>query len=449
MDPAALQPAVESLSLLPVLRPFCRAYYSSDEIRERQYSLPSQTKVNHLASFGPVRNLVIFSMFIQSGWCTTPLIAQELPSKTGKTPAGHQDLSPPDNDRPQQQSQKKSNPPENKSKRGEIVMAPLPISSPALGTGIVPVLGYIFPLTKSDSISPPSVIGGVGLVTDNGSQAFAVYGDFYFKQNTYRATTVYANGNLNYNLYGIGIAAGTADLKIPLKQKGQVLFVEGLRRLGWDFFLGIRFVSGNSTVTVRSGTDEIPPPPDIGLQTGLTSLGAHLQRDTRPNRFYPRAGMLLNFTADVFAESLGSKYSFQSYRFSFSKYWSITDKQIIAYNLGVCGTGGKPPFYGNCIYGTNNQLRGYTAGRYLDRYMVSTQVEYRLELPWRFGVVAFGGIGEVVPGADQLLQGKNLLPAGGGGIRFQLSKKYHVNIRGDAAAGKNSHTWALGVGEAF
>jgi outer membrane protein assembly factor BamA len=159
--------------------------------------------------------------------------------------------------------------------------------------------------------------------------------------------------------------------------------------------------------------------------------------------------MLLNFTADFFAEALGSKYSFQSYRFNFSKYGSLSKKQVLACNLGVCGTGGQPPFYGNCIYGTNNQLRGYTAGRYLDRYMISTQLEYRLELPMRFGVVGFGGIGEVVPNGDQLLRSKNFLPAGGGGVRFALSKKYRVNLRADVAVGKNSHTWAMGVGEAF
>jgi len=31
---------------------------------------------------------------------------------------------------------------------------------------------------------------------------------------------------------------------------------------------------------------------------------------------------------------------------------------------------------------------------YLDRYMVVTQLEYRLVLPKRFGLVGFGGIGE-------------------------------------------------------
>jgi outer membrane protein assembly factor BamA len=160
-------------------------------------------------------------------------------------------------------------------------------------------------------------------------------------------------------------------------------------------------------VTHRSSGDETPGaslPPDIGLHSSLRALGLRVNRDTTPNRFYPIKGMMLDFTADIFDEALGSKYSFQAYRFTFNKYGSLTDKQILAYNLFICGTGGQPPFYGNCIYGTNNELRGYTAGRYLDRYMFATQLEYRLSLPKRFGLVGFGGIGEVIPGSSQILK---------------------------------------------
>jgi hypothetical protein len=54
-----------------------------------------------------------------------------------------------------------------------------------------------------------------------------------------------------------------------------------------------------------------------------------------------------------------------------------------------------------------------------------------------------------VPDGDQLFRSKNFLPGGGGGIRFALSKKYHVNLRVDSAIGRNNRTWAMGVGEAF
>jgi len=331
-----------------------------------------------------------------------------------------------------------------------IVVAPLPISSPAIGTGIIPVLGYIFPIDKNDKVSPPSTIGAAGLITNNGSLGFAVGGQLFFKENTYEVTSGYVHGNVNYNIYGNGVAEG---LKLPLQQTGEAFFGEFLRRIFWKFFAGPRFMSGNSVITVRPNNDvNFPIPPEVGLNTTLRSIGAKLTRDTRPNHFYPLGGTFFTFTADFFSQDLGSKYSFQSYRSQFDKYWSLSEKQVLAYDAYFCGTAGNPPFYGNCVYGTNNELRGYTAGRYFTRYSMATQAEYRLVLPKRFGLVVFGGLGGVIPGGSQLgqqVQNSHFLPSGGGGLRFELSKKYHVNLRADIAQGRDGHTFGMGVGEAF
>jgi len=374
---------------------------------------------------------------------------QELGVSTADSaPADTQSTDKNDNSNPEVKTEQEK----TSGRRGSFIIAPLPISSPALGTGIVPVLGYIFPLRKNDHVSPPSVLGMAGLVTDNGSRGFGAYADLYMKENTYRISTIYVRGNVNYNLYGVGLAAGDAGHTLPLEHSGQVFRSEVLRRVGWAFFLGVRFWTGSSDIVVRPTSASEPrpePPPDVGLHTSLRALGVRLNRETTPNRFYPTSGTLLDFTSNFFSEALGSKYSFQSYRFTFNKYGSLRKNQVLAYNLFVCGTGGQPPFYGNCIYGTNNELRGYTAGQYLDRYMFATQLEYRLSLPKRFGVVGFGGTGEVVPGGSQAFRINNLLSAGGGGLRFQLSKAYRVNLRADFARGKDTWTWSMGVGEAF
>jgi hypothetical protein len=74
---------------------------------------------------------------------------------------------------------------------------------------------------------------------------------------------------------------------------------------------------------------------------------------------------------------------------------------VLAYNFFGCFTGGDPPFYGNCIYGANNELRGYTSGQYIDRHMFATQFEYHLALPKKFGLAGFTGVGEVVPGGKE------------------------------------------------
>ena len=357
-------------------------------------------------------------------------------------------------DTPAQKDEKTeaTKPQKKKERRGSPVLAPLPMVSPAIGSGIIPIVGYIFPCSRNDKVSPPSTVGAAGLITDNGTRGFAVGGQLFLKQNTYEVTGGYARGNLDYNLYGIGTSAGDAGRKLPLDQTGYAYFAEALRRIVWQFFLGPRFFDGSSFITVRlsSGhTFPIPVPPDLGIHTTLRSFGLRLVRDTRPNHFYPEGGTKTEFTGDFFSEAWGSSHTFQRYKFNFDKYWSLSPKQVIAYDLYLCDTGGSPPFYANCIYGTSNELRGYTAGRYIDRHMYATQVEYRLSLPKRFGIAGFAGVGEVVPGGSEIFRSNNLLPSVGGGPRFVLSPKYHLNLRTDFARGKDSWTWSMGVGEAF
>ena len=344
--------------------------------------------------------------------------------------------------------------PEPKKKKSKIlsglVAAPLPISSPAIGSGLVPVVGYIFPISGKDKVSPPSVVGATGLMTNNGSRGFAVGGRINFKEDRYSASSAFVRGNLNYDIYGSGAAA---NLKLPLKQTGEAFFGEFLRRIKWKIFVGPRLQIGNSFVTVRPNTvSGFPLPPDLGLHTQLTAIGIRLIKDTRSSQFYPISGFYLSSTTDFFSQTLGSKYSFQAYRSVFDKFWRVGKGQVVAYEAAFCGTSGDPPFYGNCIYGTSNQLRGYTAGRYFTQYAFSTQSEYRLELPKRFGLVVFGGLGGVRPGSSQLfqrLQNSHFLPSGGIGPRFMLSSKYHVNLRADVGWGRDGHTFGMGVGEAF
>lgn len=420
---------------------------------------------NAHASAGWISGLMCV-LFVCCLWAflSAPTVAQE-PEKSERPAAGSgQEVTPPP-PKAADQSEQKTAPtqpetqPKDKGaqKKGKkkhelegIVVAPIPISSPAIGSGIVPVLAYVFPFSREDKVSPPSTVGAAGLITNNGSRGFVLGGQLFLKEDTYEITSAYVHGNIDYNIYGTGIAA---NLKLPLEQTGEGYFGEFLRRLWWKFFVGPRFLAGRSFITVRpNNPSNFPFPEDFGVHTNLTALGVRLLRDTRPNHFYPVGGTLFTFTSDFFSQGLGSKYSFQSYKTKFDKYWSLSKSQVLAYEGYFCATGGKPPFYGNCVYGTSNELRGYTAGQYFTRYMLATQLEYRLVLPKRFGLVVFGGVGGVIPEGhelSQLIQSSHFLPGGGGGLRFELSKKYHVNLRADIAQGTNGHTFGMGVGEAF
>src|SRR5579862_7617382 len=66
--------------------------------------------------------------------------------------------------KPEEKSQTEEEKKKDKEKKksdhaGSFVVAPLPLVSPALGAGIIPVLGYITPIPAKDRAIEPSVIG--------------------------------------------------------------------------------------------------------------------------------------------------------------------------------------------------------------------------------------------------------------------------------------------------
>src|SRR5258706_15065240 len=101
-----------------------------------------------------------------------------------------------------------------------ILIVPIPISSPAIGSGIIPVLAYIFTISSKDKISPPSYAGVAGLFRNNGSRAFVVGGQLYLKENRYQIKSAFARGKINYKIYGNERIQG----KLPLIHKGQGFF---------------------------------------------------------------------------------------------------------------------------------------------------------------------------------------------------------------------------------
>ena len=192
------------------------------------------------------------------------------------------------------QSKTKEDPDKKKKKKfglpGSIVAAPLPIVSPAIGAGIIPAVGYIFPFGKDDKISPPSTVGAAGLITNNGSSGFGLGAQLFMKENKYAITSLYVQGNVNYNLYGVGTAAGDANLKIPLDQTGHLYFGEALRRIPWQFFVGPRFWTGDSVVTVRPSNGETAAPPcrprpsHNSARFGFTADARHPPKPLLPHR---------------------------------------------------------------------------------------------------------------------------------------------------------------------
>ncbi len=93
-------------------------------------------------------------------------------------------------------------------------------------------------------------------------------------------------------------------------------------------------------------------------------------------------------------------------------------------------------------------MRGYYLGRYRDKEMIVLQTEYRMPVWRRFGIVGFGGLGEVSERIkDFSLSG--IKYSLGGGIRFAVKPKEKLNIRLDYGIGSHSSGVYLYITEAF
>ena len=353
--------------------------------------------------------------------------------------------------------------------KGEWLLAPIPISSPAIGSGLEWAVARLFPFNKKDEVSPASAVGIAGIFTNNGSRGVAFGGKLYVKEDRFRIAAGVASASINFDVYGIGKRAGDQGIFIPLNVDGRAGMAEFLYRLRKGIYVGARGQYRNATLALDQSRFEssdvtVEPPDQVAnvldqirnqlLHQTTVSLGPRFQWDTRESVFYPRRGFLMEVASDFFAEGLGSQWSYQYFRTSFNKYNSLSEHQVLAFRGMACAAvGDRIPIYDLCLFGTMNDLRGYPGGRYQDRRMFATQAEYRLTLPvkgflGRFGVVAFAGVGAVANkftnlGAD------DLLPAGGGGLRFRLLNKYPVNFRVDCGIGKDGRTLSIGVLEAF
>ena len=338
---------------------------------------------------------------------------------------------------------------DKREKRGSLVIAPIPISSPAFGSGLLLITGYVFKLNERDQLSPPSWLGGAGAFTNNGSRGLALGGRLYLQENKYQTTFAVIKGRANLDFFGIGRIPGRNPISVPLRMEGTIFFGELMRNVGRNIFIGPRFQYRR----LSAGIDGAVPPggfevPEIDLRSNSAALGFHLQRDRRDSTFYPRKGNLFDFTADFFDQVWGSRREYQSYKIAYNGFRSLRDKQVFAYRAMACSANGSVPFYDLCLYGFNSDLRGYTTGEFQNRRMFATQAEYRIELPKRLGLVAFGGVGGTARRWGEF-RSDQLLPAIGAGLRFKLDKKNHINYRIDIGFGREGRTISIGLGEAF
>jgi outer membrane protein assembly factor BamA len=329
-----------------------------------------------------------------------------------------------------------------------FVALPIPLSDPAIGTGVTLVGAMLY--NPNQSVRP-WVTGGGAMFTDNGSRAYAALQQASFWQDKLRVIALVGKADLNLKFYGIGTEAGDRQISVPIEQDGRFVLAQGLYGVTPELFVGLRWqdLRLRTRIDLADVNNELGinlPPLELNYRSTL--LGPALDYDTRDNQFYPTRGSYGTLRLGFASPDLGSDFSFRSLKTTFAHYWSVRPDLVLAGRISGCAVGGDVPFTELCLYGLSNDLRGYTAGQYRDKALYAAQGEARWRFAERFTAVVFTGIGAV---ADKFtdLWGVRQLPSSGVGLRWLASTSYKVNVSVDLAFTRNDQAVYFYIGEAF
>ncbi|WP_434341052.1 BamA/TamA family outer membrane protein [Motilimonas cestriensis] len=213
-----------------------------------------------------------------------------------------------------------------------------------------------------------------------------------------------------------------------------------------NYFLGVGadllYASADKLEFVETGTKVDAE----GVLPSNVSAGAVLSSiyDSRDYRLNASKGWLFQIDAGLYHND--EYASFSTYDVELANYIDLPSAPgLIAWQLQGHFTDGDVPWNLLPDLGGSNAMRGYIKGRYRDEQMMMGQVEYRLPIYQRFGMVFWGAAGSVASHVSKL--NDDVLTSYGTGLRFNL--KDQINLRFDVGVGKNDTNFYLNVNEVF
>lgn len=317
--------------------------------------------------------------------------------------------------------------------------------------GAIGFIVYKNATRTNDALYRPSNISPYFLYTLNNQILIAIDFDLYFK-NGYNLGFKPRYYNYPDFFYGIGNENTMEDEETYTNVYFQI---DGrfMKFIGTKWSAGLRFDFQNNKLYDLNENGQLINSGIPGWQGGTNmGIGPAAQFDSRNNILYPNKGVFARAEINFYSKTLGGDFNYTLFTIDLRKFISIkNEKNILAFQAaGNFTSGDDVPFYKLQKVGGDSRLRGIeNANLYLDKQSYWMQAEYRRDLFWRFGGVAFAGFGDVAPKLNNYKFDELKYVVGLGG-RFQALKDEKLNLRLDAGIGRGGqYAFYISVKEAF
>jgi outer membrane protein assembly factor BamA len=177
----------------------------------------------------------------------------------------------------------------------------------------------------------------------------------------------------------------------------------------------------------------------LGSESGVVSgAGLLVTFDSRDDIFVPGKGLYAEVAAMSYGEGTGSDFTYDNITLDLRQFVTL-GSVTLGFQQYLHLSDGEPPFHRLAQLGGSELMRGYFMGQYRDKNLAAVQVESRVPLSARWGLVFFGSAGSVAPTPGDL-DVDSFLTAGGTGLRFRLTDQEMINLRVDLAWGEDGNS---------
>jgi outer membrane protein assembly factor BamA len=331
-------------------------------------------------------------------------------------------------------------------RRVSILPVPIVFYTPETRWAFGAAVTSTFRFKNDSSWAKPSQ-ATIGLAYTQNKQILAYLPfQIFYKNNQYYAYGEVGYFKYNFFYYGIG----NQDIKPEVYAVDfPRIKINVLKLIRPRLYAGFRYQYEDYKLTETLANGELSKNTVPGTPRSRTSgVGLGLFYDSRDLVFFPSKGLVADFSLFSNGSLWGGDRRFERLAADVSTYRNFKNGAVWANNFYGSFIFGNAPFNMLTELGGPKKLRGYYQGRYRDHNALLYQTELRFGLYKSLGAVVFGSTAAIGSESD-LIRFDDLKYSYGGGLRFTINKRDHINLRLDYAIGQDARNFYVTIGEAF
>ena len=327
---------------------------------------------------------------------------------------------------------------------------PIVVTEPAVGYGGGVAGMFLRPRKEAgaEGWARPDISGVGAFATENGTKGAFAGDASRWMDGRLRTLVGAATGEVNLDFYGLGSGLSSLDRKV----RYNLQFSGAVAQATWQlapkspWAAGMRYVYADVDPHLRDADTQLSAGLADRSRVTVSAPTAILEYDTRDNVFTPTHGIYAESSLAVSREALGSSDEFERFQQIVMGWQPLAHGVTIGARGNYAWSSDGTPFFLRPFV----QLRGVPAMRYQGDQTASVEVEARWRVMGRWSGVAFAGGGTTRSAGEHLDAAVTQhVGSGGVGVRYELARKFGLDVGIDVARSPGTTAVYLVVGNSW